>query len=211
MTKHLSREERREQILDAAEALFIEKGYEAARINDIAERAGLSKGAIYFRYESKRDLFIDCIRHHFEEIQEIALGDASTRTQGLEDLLGVAERFARFIEKSPRSSKFMLVMTEAAVRDEEIRTLLVEHYHRPIVAAIGVALRGDAMPLFSAMKLDEIDPELATLAQLVKSVIDGLSGSYAIGQPIDLNAVIRIGYQAISVLSAVSPRIAASG
>ena len=48
MTKHLSESERRAQILRSARAVFIERGFEAARVEDVAKRAGLSKGAVYF-------------------------------------------------------------------------------------------------------------------------------------------------------------------
>lgn len=49
-------EARPDEILDAALLVFTEKGFEAARVDDIAARAGLSKGAIYLYFESKEAL-----------------------------------------------------------------------------------------------------------------------------------------------------------
>src|ERR1700683_1045664 len=45
------------EILDAALNVFAEKGYAAARLAEIAGRAGLSKAALYLYFETKEDLF----------------------------------------------------------------------------------------------------------------------------------------------------------
>lgn len=45
------------ELLDAALAAFFEKGFEAARLEDIAARAGVSKGTIYLYFDSKEDIF----------------------------------------------------------------------------------------------------------------------------------------------------------
>src|SRR3954454_16947033 len=45
-------------LLRAAAATFAERGYEAATMDEIAERVGLSKGALYYRYKTKEDLFL---------------------------------------------------------------------------------------------------------------------------------------------------------
>lgn len=50
-------EETVRKILDTAEQLFIEKGYDRASLQDILDRTGLSKGAIYHHFASKEDIF----------------------------------------------------------------------------------------------------------------------------------------------------------
>jgi AcrR family transcriptional regulator len=45
-------------LLSAAAATFAERGFGAATMDEIAERVGLSKGALYYRYKSKEDLFL---------------------------------------------------------------------------------------------------------------------------------------------------------
>jgi AcrR family transcriptional regulator len=47
----------RERLLEAAESVFAEKGYDGAKISDIAEEAGVSVGAVYFRFKDKSALF----------------------------------------------------------------------------------------------------------------------------------------------------------
>ncbi len=53
---------RPQEILAAALAVFAEKGFSAARMEDIAARAGVSKGAIYLYYDSKQDMFLALVR-----------------------------------------------------------------------------------------------------------------------------------------------------
>ena len=50
------------EILEAALALFVEKGFAATRLDDVAARAGLSKAAIYLYFEDKTALFKGVVR-----------------------------------------------------------------------------------------------------------------------------------------------------
>src|SRR5512146_453129 len=55
-------EERPRQILEAAREVFGERGLAAARLEDIAKRAGLSKGTIYLYFPNKEELFREMVR-----------------------------------------------------------------------------------------------------------------------------------------------------
>ena len=59
MTTHSSREMRREQILNAAQSCFGKTGYHKTRMDDIVRAAGLSKGALYWHFKSKDEIFFD--------------------------------------------------------------------------------------------------------------------------------------------------------
>ena len=50
-------------ILESAFDIFIVKGYDNTTMEDIVNNCGMSKGAIYHYYKSKKDLFIDLIDH----------------------------------------------------------------------------------------------------------------------------------------------------
>ncbi len=56
------KEARPAEIVEAALELFSEKGFAAARLDDIAARAGVSKGALYLYFETKQDLFAAVVR-----------------------------------------------------------------------------------------------------------------------------------------------------
>ncbi len=55
------KEKRKKQILDAAMKVFVSNGFENSRMDDIVHRSGLSKGAIYHHYSSKKELFLELI------------------------------------------------------------------------------------------------------------------------------------------------------
>jgi AcrR family transcriptional regulator len=55
--------ERPAEIVAAALEVFAEKGFAAARLDEIARRAGVSKGALYLYYETKEDLFAAVVRN----------------------------------------------------------------------------------------------------------------------------------------------------
>lgn len=59
--KEREKEERRTEILNAAEKLFFEKGLTLATMDEIAERAELSKGTLYLYHKSKEDLYMAVI------------------------------------------------------------------------------------------------------------------------------------------------------
>jgi len=52
---------KRRQILEGARAVFLEKGFDAASMNDIARVAGVSKGTLYVYFEDKEHLFVELI------------------------------------------------------------------------------------------------------------------------------------------------------
>lgn len=75
---HAKRERRKEarpgELLDAALDLFVEKGFAATRAEEVAARAGVSKGTLFLYFQSKEDLFKAVVREnisgHFKEWNE---------------------------------------------------------------------------------------------------------------------------------------------
>jgi AcrR family transcriptional regulator len=84
-------EERPQEILDAAIAVFREKGFRGTRLEDIADKAGVTRGAIYHYFEGKPDLLVQAIR--------------SRVRWSFRDLEATAER-----EGGPASARLRLVL-----------------------------------------------------------------------------------------------------
>jgi len=87
-------EDRRQKILDVALTEFAQNGYSAAKINDIARKAGISIGSLYSYFQSKEDLFLTIVSMTIQ-LLESALAD-STKDGG--DVFFVYERILRLIE-----------------------------------------------------------------------------------------------------------------
>lgn len=61
-------QQRREQILETAAREFAAHGYERASLNHILAAAGVSKGAAYYYFEDKADLFATTVAHHLDHV-----------------------------------------------------------------------------------------------------------------------------------------------
>ena len=62
------KEIRPQQLLDAALDLFVEKGFSATRSEEVAQRAGVSKGTLYLYYPSKEELFKAVVRQNLSQL-----------------------------------------------------------------------------------------------------------------------------------------------
>jgi len=62
------KESRPQELLDAALALFVEKGYAATRAEEVARQAGVSKGTLYLYYPSKEELFKAVVRQNLSSL-----------------------------------------------------------------------------------------------------------------------------------------------
>ena len=71
-TRQRRKEARPQELLDAALDLFVEKGFAATRSEEVASRAGVSKGTLYLYYPSKEELLKEVIRHNV--VNQIAEG-----------------------------------------------------------------------------------------------------------------------------------------
>src|SRR5688500_13032654 len=63
-TRQRRKEARPQELLEAALALFVEKGFAATRAEEVAQRAGVSKGTLYLYYPSKEELFKAVVRQN---------------------------------------------------------------------------------------------------------------------------------------------------
>ena len=66
--QRLPRSARRAQLLEAAQEVFVESGYHAAAMDDIAERAGVSKPVLYQHFPGKLDLYLALLDQHSGEL-----------------------------------------------------------------------------------------------------------------------------------------------
>jgi TetR/AcrR family transcriptional regulator len=80
--KEREKEHRKEEILDAAQKVFFEKGLTVATMDEIAVAAELSKGTLYLYYKSKEDMYLGVMMRGMEELyaefERIGLSTGST-------------------------------------------------------------------------------------------------------------------------------------
>ena len=118
----LPRSARRAQLLGAAREVFVAQGYHAAAMDDIAERAGVSKPVLYQHFPGKRELYLALVVEHTEELQQ-AVGAALTSTaDNKERVAATLGVYFAFIDS--RSEAFRLVFESDLANDPEVRELL---------------------------------------------------------------------------------------
>lgn len=101
------------EIIDAAIDIFTEKGYAAARLDDIAKRAGIAKGTLYLYFDTKEDIFRAAARHAFESnLNAICAADSSPLTSLRERLPELLLRLVGVADENRFSAIFRMVVGE---------------------------------------------------------------------------------------------------
>src|ERR1051325_8300417 len=94
---------RPQEILDAALAVFAEKGFTATRMDDIAVRAGVTKGTIYLYFPSKEDVFKSLVRESIGTTLSAVVASAGVFEGSARALLEfVLRNVGRFVLTSDR-------------------------------------------------------------------------------------------------------------
>lgn len=123
------------QILDAALIVFSEEGLEAARLEDIASRAGVSKATIYLYFPSKTELFREVVHRAVGELVKALEGSAEGTTAG-DAVVAFTTAFWLQLRSPAFYAVYRLVLSEmkafpelAAEYAREIRRPLAEVLH----------------------------------------------------------------------------------
>ncbi len=106
----------RERLLRAAASVFAERGYDGARVADIAAAAGVSNGALYAHFESKAELLVQALRTHGRRL----LADlfAADPDRSITELLLVIGRSLR--RRRDRDGNLIVEALVAARRDQDV-------------------------------------------------------------------------------------------
>ena len=96
--ERLPRGERREQLLEAASDVFVDRGFHAAGMDEIADRAGVSKPVLYQHFSSKLDLFLAVLAQHVDVLVSGVRQALRTTTDNRQRLRAAVQAFFDFIE-----------------------------------------------------------------------------------------------------------------
>jgi AcrR family transcriptional regulator len=134
---HRRKEDRPQEIADAAFKTFAEKGYAATRIDDVAKRAGVSKGLTYLYYKTKEDLFKAVVKNVVVRRVDSLIGNVeSTELSSEEFLRGPLLDFMKKVPGSPIAIVIRLLISEGPRHPD-----LVNYYYENVVARGLAAIR----------------------------------------------------------------------
>src|SRR3954452_18516516 len=125
-TERKSKEERREEILDAAIAEFAEKGLHGASTDEIARLAGISQPYVFRLFGTKKELYLAVIARCFRQTLEI-FQRAAEGKRGADALAAVGEAYGRLLE-SDRLYLRAQMQAYAACEDPEICAVVRNGY-----------------------------------------------------------------------------------
>ena len=180
-------EERRAAILAAALEEFTARGYEGARLDDVAKRAGVAKGTIYLYFADKEALFQDLVRSMvhpvlgtLEHLREV---DIPARML----VEGMLNTFVREILGTRRKDIVRLIFTEGTRFPA-----IAEFYHREVIARVLAIVRPILKRAAERGELRDDSlarfPQLIIAPGLVAIMWDALFAKY---EPLDVPEMIR--------------------
>ena len=120
--------ERKEQILDAALVVIIQKGYENSRMDDIVATSNMSKGAIYWYYKSKKEVYLSLVNHWVHNYSAVLNHIVDTDRSASDQLRSLFQYFTVQYEKDPVVFKALLEFWSMAGRDPEFNDKLQKVY-----------------------------------------------------------------------------------
>jgi len=168
VTRQRTDEQRKSQIRAAAIRCFVRRGFEATRLLDIANEAGLSKGGVYFHFRAKEAIFQDVLKEYAGMLADRwdfspVIDQSADRTMGQ-----LVASHVRTMLADPNEVRLFNLLVAMAAQDQVFRAKLgdileiMKRVYRPVIE------RGIADGVF-------VDGDTDRLAVSVVAYISGLS------------------------------------
>jgi AcrR family transcriptional regulator len=190
----LSTDARREQLVALGVEMFSERPFDEVSIDDIAASAGISKGLLYHYFPSKRDFYVEVVRHSADEMQAVTETDPDLAP--LERLSEGLDKYLAYVETHARGYSTVLRAgigsdREVAAIVEEVRATMVarilDDFPGEPAPGIRIAVRG-WVGFAEAASLEWLERRELTRDELRDLLIQALTGAigaaashYAVG------------------------------
>lgn len=185
----------REQLLDAAAAVFAERGYQSASVEAIAAAAGVTKGALYWNFDSKADLFFSLVEERIDQrLRSLAIAadaiageetvtplvsrEVSSLTDEERQLHLLTHEYWALAARDPELGK-RLAERQRALRELIARSLIAHHeatcvplMHDPLELATAVLALGLGLGMDRIIDPDAIPDTL--FGEILQLIYDGL-------------------------------------
>ncbi|MFQ6605613.1 MAG: TetR/AcrR family transcriptional regulator [Fidelibacterota bacterium] len=117
----LKQDQRKEQILEAALKVIVRKGYDASRMDDIVMESGLSKGAIYWYYKSKKEIYLSLVNHWVLHYSATLNHIVEKTIPASEQLNSLFQYFIQQYESRPEVFNALLEFWALSSRDQDFQ------------------------------------------------------------------------------------------
>jgi AcrR family transcriptional regulator len=115
----LPRRARRNQLLGAAQEVFVAQGYHAAAMDDIAERAGVSKPVLYQHFPGKLDLYLALLDQHCDALLQAVRTALASTTENKQRVAATMDAYFAYVENE--GGAFRLVFESDLTNEPAVR------------------------------------------------------------------------------------------
>ena len=178
----------KDKILKAALRVFLEKGYDAASINDVVKESGFTKGGIYHYFENKDKLFIETINYLFDEFEKWEneiFSEIMDIKKVLELYFGLIAEVTNFVKEVAETNKldefnFYFLMLTAFHKFPELRNKHNSEHKKNLDGFIQIIKNSQKQKLIQ----EDIDAE--TFAFMVNALGEGTMLYHLVNEQINL-------------------------
>ena len=178
-----SREQRKAEtrtaLLDAAGRVFAHRGYHAASVDEVADEAGYSTGALYSNFDGKEDLFLALLQREIERQAEGVAAAVAERGSLDERARGGAEYWVEFLDREPELVLLFMEFWAYAVRNPAIRSRFAARYAEVRTSLARIIDDGAR----------ELGVELLRPPEQLAAAIDALADGFALQKLADPDSV----------------------
>jgi len=136
----------RAELLETASRIFADRGFDGARVDEIAQRAGVNKRMIYVYFGSKDELYREVLGRHFEQVIALSRSALSSETDPRAQAATILRRYLHFLAEHPDLVR--LLAWENLANSRRAGDVLVDMASTGLKALHGVVEAGIAQGVF---------------------------------------------------------------
>ena len=168
MKKLELKDRRKEQIMSAALSVVVSKGYDQSRMDDIVEKSQLSKGAIYWYYKSKEEVYLSLVDYWFVQYSSGVVDTLKQQESASDQLKALFDFFIEQFDKNPTTFKLLVEFWRLAGLNPDFNAKLQQIYSDFLEYIIEIIKVGVANGEFK-----NVEPRITALSILIN--IEGIN------------------------------------
>ena len=168
MKKLELQDRRKEQIMSAALSVVVAKGYDQSRMDDIVEKSQLSKGAIYWYYKSKEEVYLSLVDYWFLQYSSGVVDTLKQQESASDQLKALFDFFIGQFDKNPATFKLLVEFWRLAGLNPDFNAKLQQIYSDFLEYIIEIIKVGVANGEFK-----NVEPRITALSILIN--IEGIN------------------------------------
>tara|TARA_A100001037_G_scaffold302330_1_gene333692 strand:- start:2574 stop:3167 length:594 start_codon:yes stop_codon:yes gene_type:complete len=166
--KQKKQDQRKDQIMEAALSVIVENGYDRSRVDDIVATSNLSKGAIYWYYKSKKEVYLSLVDHWVKKYNAGFIDNLEKYNTASAQLKGLFDYFLDQYDNDPAAFKILVEFWSLSGRDKDFNEKLQNVYSDFLEYLVRIIQYGVENGEFR-----NIDPRITALSILIN--IEGIN------------------------------------